>query len=84
MIVSLNQNLWLFDWFRECYSTNFEKFLDNLNDRYTRDFFANNSARKIMRDFLETQGFTAKLTTTQDILISITEEEFVFLKLKYS
>ena len=41
-----------------------------------------NYTRKFLRDFLETKGYTAKITET-DMLLSISEEEFVFLKLKY-
>lgn len=39
--------------------------------------------RSFLGNFLEMKGYKTKVTSDQDLLISIPDEEFTFIKLKY-
>jgi hypothetical protein len=42
-----------------------------------------NKIKKDLAQLLASKGYVTKVTGSSDIIISMTEEEFIFLKLKY-
>lgn len=81
MIVSIDKNQWLFKWMSDCWRKDIHRYMHQRLPQYrlnNEDF-----NRNFLADFLATKGYTAKVTDN-DILLSISEEEFVFLKLKYA
>ena len=79
MLVSLNKNAWLNQWIVEKIDP---EHRDDSGMMFTktgyRDF------RKRLSDKLSSKGYTSKVTSSNDIMLSIPDEEYVFLKLKYS
>ena len=80
MLVSLDKNKWLYDWLQEKYHDDLLAIVIGLEDVVPRP----NKMREGIARLLETRGYKTKLTSKYDIIISMTEEEFIYLKLKYS
>lgn len=80
MLVSLDKNIWLYDWMQD----SFQKELNELvfNDQF--DIPRPNELRRRIAKLLESKGYKTKVTSKFDLIISIKEEEFIYLKLKYS
>jgi hypothetical protein len=79
MLVSLNKNGWLNQWIVEKIDPN---HLDDRTMLFTTNGYRDN--RKILADMLSSKGYTSKVTRSNDVIISIPDEEFVFYKLKYN
>lgn len=78
MLISLDKNKWLYDWLQE-------KYHDDLYAIVTEDDVPRpNKIREGITKLLQTKGYKTKLTSKFDIIISMTEEEFIYLKLKYA
>lgn len=78
MLVSLNKNKWLLEWMKDNWRE------ETLNIFTLVDSFS--SRPNIAREFsnlLTKNGYKTKVTKNNDVIIAMTEEEFVFLKLKY-
>jgi hypothetical protein len=78
MLVSLNKNKWLLEWMKDNWRE------ETLNIFTLVDSFS--SRPNIAREFsnlLIKNGYKTKVTKNNDVIIAMTEEEFVFLKLKY-
>jgi hypothetical protein len=78
MLVSLNKNKWLLEWMKDNWRE------ETLNIFTLVDSFS--SRPNIAREFsnlLIKNGYKTKVTKNNDVIIVMTEEEFVFLKLKY-
>jgi hypothetical protein len=78
MLVSLNKNKWLLEWMKDNWRE------EMLNIFTLVDSFS--SRPNIAREFsnlLIKNGYKTKVTKNNDVIIAMTEEEFVFLKLKY-
>jgi hypothetical protein len=81
MLVSLNKNRWLWKYIYER--------VDKA-DPELRDYLANTFAKtvpqeinvRVLRKF-ETLGYKLRFTSSRDVIISMKEEEYVYLKLKY-
>jgi hypothetical protein len=80
MLVSLDKNKWLYDWLQE----NWQDDLYNIITVYDNEVPRPNEIRSKIVQMLCSYGYKAKLTSKFDIIISMKEEEFIFLKLKYS
>lgn len=78
MLASLNKNQWLNEWIREKIDPN---HLDDKTMLFTINGFRD--MRKKLSNMLSSSGYTSRVTSTNDIIISIPDEEFVYLKLKY-
>lgn len=78
MIVSLDKNRWLLDWMGACWNKDIYQFMHSVpaNQKI-------HSSRTFLKLFLETKGYKVKITSTEDLLIAMPEEEFIILKLKY-
>lgn len=79
MLVSLNKNGWLNEWILEKIDPN---HIDDRTMLFTTNGYRDN--RKILADMLSSKGYTSKVTRSNDVIISIPDEEFVFYKLKYN
>lgn len=80
MLVNLRKNPWLHKWIQETVDPNHVE-LKNLMMAYSKTRPENiykNLALKLID-----KGYKVKLTNTDNVIISMSEEEFVFLKLKY-
>ncbi len=78
MLVSLNKNKWLLEWMKDNWRE------ETLNIFTLVDSFS--SRPNIAREFsnlLIKNGYKTKVTKNNDVIIVMTEEEFVFLKLEY-
>ena len=80
MLVSLDKNKWLYDWLQEKYHDDLLAIVVGLEDVVPRP----NKMREGVARLLTSKGYKTKLTSKFDIIISMSEEEYVFLKLKYS
>ena len=79
MLISLDKNKWLYDWLQEHYQDE----LYNIITAEERVVPRPNELRTRLVQLLNSKGYKAKLTRKFDIIISIKDEDFVFLKLKY-
>ena len=80
MLISLDKNKWLYDWLQEHYQDELYKIMVAEGSTVPRPHIL----RTKLVQLLNNKGYKAKLTSKDDIIISLKEEEFVFLKLKYS
>jgi len=79
MLVSLDKNKWLYDWLQEKYHDDILGIVIGLEDVVPRP----NKMREGIATLLETKGYKVKLTSKFDVIIAMTEEEYILLKLKY-
>lgn len=80
MLVSLDKNKWLYDWMQDCWQEELAANLKFYDDIVPRP----NLMRKSVASMLNSKGYKTKLTSKFDVIISMKEEEFIYLKLKYS
>lgn len=80
MLVSLDKNKWLYDWMQD----NWQEELYNIITVNGKEVPRPNDIRARLNNLLISKGYNTKLTSKFDIIISMTEEEYIFLKLKYS
>lgn len=80
MLVSLDKNKWMYDWIQDNYHDELLAIVMGIDDVTPRP----NEMRKGIARLLESNGYRTKLTSKFDIIVSMTEKEYVFLKLKYS
>ena len=79
MLISLDKNKWMYDWLQDRWRDDLLAIILGLEDEVPRP----NNMRKGIAKLLEANGYKTKLTSKFDVIISMTEEEFIFLKLKY-
>ena len=79
MLVSLNKNVWLWEWIKENWEDDLFKILNQNPPYYSKP----NGLIKEVATLLKNKGYKAA-TNGKDIIIVMKEEEFIFLKLKYS
>ena len=79
MLVSLDKNKWLYDWMQEEWHQELSQIIFNEEFDVPRP----NQIRSKIALLLESKGYKTKVTSKFDIIISISEEQYVFLKLKY-
>ena len=79
MLVSLDKNKWLYDWLQEKYHDDLYAIVIGMEDVVPRP----NKMREGIAKLLEAHGYKTKLTSKYDVIISMTEEEYILLKLKY-
>jgi hypothetical protein len=79
MLVSLDKNKWLFDWIQDNWQKDIYEILLALDPNVPRP----NVLRGKIAKLLESKGYKAKLTSKHDVIISIKDEDYTFLKLKY-
>ena len=80
MLISLDKNKWLYDWMQD----NWQEELYNIITVYGKEVPRPNEIRSRLNNLLISKGYNTKLTSKFDIIISMTEEQYVFLKLKYA
>jgi hypothetical protein len=79
MLVSLDKNKWLFDWMQDNWQKDIYDILLELDPNVPRP----NILRNRIARLLEQKGYKTKVTSKHDVIISIPDEDFIFLKLKY-
>jgi len=79
MLISLDKNKWLYDWINDQWKDELHQII--FNERF--DVPRPNVIRKKLYELLVSKGYKAKLTSKNDIIISIKDPEFTFIKLKY-
>ena len=80
MLVSLQKNNWLYDWISDNWKSELTELMTK-EDPYVK---RPTNIKKDLAQLLAAKGYKTKVTGKGDIIISMTEEEYVFLKLKYS
>lgn len=79
MLISLDKNKWLYDWLQEKYQDELYNIVTNGGIEVPRP----NDLRAKLVELLNSKGYKSKLTRKFDIIISLKEEDYIFLKLKY-
>ena len=79
MLISLDKNKWLYDWLQEHYQDE----LYNIITAEEKSVPRPNELRAKLVQLLNSKGYKAKLTRKFDIIISMKDEDYTFLKLKY-
>lgn len=79
MLVSLDKNKWLYDWMHD----NWNKDIQNIIFNEEFKVYRPNEMREKIHGLLLAKGYKAKLTRKFDIIISMSEAQYVYLKLKY-
>jgi hypothetical protein len=79
MLISLDKNKWMYDWLQDRWRDDLLAIILGLEDEVPRP----NNMRKGIAKLLEVNGYKTKLTSKFDVIISMTEEEYIILKLKY-
>jgi hypothetical protein len=79
MLISLDKNKWMYEWIREQWQDELLTIILGLEDVVPRP----NNMRKGIANLLMSKGYKIKLTSKFDVIISMKEEEYIFLKLKY-
>ena len=79
MLISLDKNKWLYDWLQEHYQDE----LYNIITAEEKSVPRPNELRARLVQLLNSKGHKAKLTRKFDIIISMKDEDYTFLKLKY-
>jgi hypothetical protein len=82
MLVSLNKNPWLWNWIFELIDAKDPEFREYLISAFskTRPEEIKNRLIKKLEDF----GYKVKFGRNKDAIVVMKEEEYIFLKLKYS
>ena len=80
MLVSLDKNKWLYDWMQEHYQDELYNIITADSNQVPRP----NELRARLVTLLNSKGYKARLTSKFDIIISLSEEDYIFLKLKYA
>lgn len=79
MLISLDKNKWLYNWLQEKYQDELYNIITNEGIEVPRP----NELRARLVQLLNSKGHKAKLTRKFDIIISMKDEDYTFLKLKY-
>ena len=79
MLISLDKNKWLYNWLQEKYQDELYNIITNEGIEIPRP----NELRARLVQLLNSKGHKAKLTRKFDIIISMKDEDYSFLKLKY-
>ena len=79
MLISLDKNKWLYNWLQEKYQDELYNIITNEGIEVPRP----NELRARLVQLLNSKGYKAKLTRKFDIIISMKDEDYTFLKLKY-
>jgi hypothetical protein len=79
MLVSLDKNKWLYEWMQDKWREDLLVIIMGLEDVVPRP----NKMREGIARLLTSKGYKTKLTSKFDIIISMKEEEYIILKLKY-
>jgi hypothetical protein len=79
MLVSLDKNKWLYEWMQDKWRDDLLVIIMGLEDIVPRP----NKMREGIARLLTSKGYKTKLTSKFDIIISMKEEEYILLKLKY-
>jgi len=79
MLISLKKNKWLYDWMTDNYGDELYSIVSGIDHNVPRPNKIYDGVAKL----LSSKGYKSKMTNNGDIIISMTEEEYIFLKLKY-
>ena len=79
MLVSLRQNMWMYLWLKDQYKEEFYDIIFPVNAANARPDIMN----KKLAEFLASKGYENKLTRKGDIVFSMIDKEYTYLKLKY-
>lgn len=82
MLVSLNKNKWLWNYIYEKIDKMDPEFREYLVTTFSKT--RPEEMHTIILKKFETFGYRLKFTSSKDVIIAMTEEEYIFLKLKYS
>ena len=80
MLVSMNKNMWLWKWVYETVDPD-NSIYEYLLSAYSRT--RPSEIRNKMAERLIDKGYKVKITSSNDVIVVMSEEEFMFLKLKY-
>ena len=80
MLISLDKNRWLYDWMQD----NWQEELYSIITSNGKEVPRPNDIRSRLNNLLISKGYNTKLTSKFDIIISMTEQQYVLLKLKYA
>jgi hypothetical protein len=79
MLVSLDKNKWLFDWIQDNWQEDIYNIIMETDPNVPRP----NIMRIRIARMLQEKGYKTKITRQHDIIISMKEEDYIILKLRY-
>ena len=79
MLVSLDKNKWLFNWIQDNWQEDIYNIIMETDPNVPRP----NTMRIRIAKMLEEKGYRTRLTSKYDIIISMKEEDYIVLKLRY-
>lgn len=82
MLVSIEKNIWLWNWIYDLIDDKDPEFREYLTTAFARTKPEEIKRKLLLR--LENFGYKVKFTSNKDCIIIMTEQEFIFLKLKYN
>lgn len=80
MLISLDKNKWLYDWMQDQWQDELFEIINATGSPVPRP----NQIRARLCHLLVSKGYKAKLTSKFDIIIPMKDQDYIFLKLKYS
>ena len=79
MLVSLDKNKWLFEWIQDNWQEDIYNIITSIDPHVPRP----NILRKKIAEMLASKGYKVKITRKFDLIISMKEEDYIILKLRY-
>ena len=79
MLVSLDKNKWLYEWIQDNWQEDIYNIITSIDPNVPRP----NILRKKIAEMLASKGYKVKITRKFDLIISMKEEDYIILKLRY-
>jgi hypothetical protein len=79
MLVSLDKNKWLYEWIQDNWQQDIYNIIIAIDPNVPRP----NELRKKIAEMLVSKGYKVKITRKFDLIISMKEEDYIVLKLRY-
>lgn len=80
MLVYLSKNEWVYNWLGDRWK---DEMLQILNDHPGLSIKTITEYKRAIGKLLEEHGYRYKVTSNHDLIVVMSEEEYIFLKLKY-
>jgi len=80
MLVSLNKNKWIYDWVKDNWEEEFRDIFFSDGAYVARPSNIKRSIAKLLNE----KGYRTKVTSSDNLMIFMKDEEYTFLLIKYS
>jgi len=80
MLVYLSKNEWIYGWLQDRWGI---EMLQILNEHPGLSIKTINEYKRAIAKLLEENGYRVKVTSTSDLIIVLSEQDYIMLKLRY-